>query len=211
MLIFYPIKVNSEEAGVGVLNVPPQYSMIKLVQQDNLIRIYLTISDYNSWQDISSASVILVDNGAKKAEFNFRQYTNETSFDSINEFSEDSIENNLLITKKCSFDHSDGDTVEEKCNLELLFVFQSTYFTSLNVIVSDRGGLTATIQLDYTSEELERSGNIIIIPAINRPFTLQIPPYLLDLIAVLIAIIGTKYILKKSVIVKKLSAIYEKT
>ena len=49
---FLSIEASAGEAGVGVLNVPPKYSMIRVVQQDKFIRVYLTISDYNSWEDI---------------------------------------------------------------------------------------------------------------------------------------------------------------
>ena len=62
---FSSIDANAGSAGVGVLNVPPQYSMIRLVQQNNNIRIYLTISDYNSWEDIYSVSVVLEDYGVE--------------------------------------------------------------------------------------------------------------------------------------------------
>ena len=43
----FSINANAGEAGVGVLNVSPKFSEIRLVQQDNLIRAYITASDYN--------------------------------------------------------------------------------------------------------------------------------------------------------------------
>jgi len=103
-LTFSSIDANAGKAGVGVLNVPPQYSMIRLVQQDNYVRIYLTISDYNSWEDIYSVSVVLENSGMEKAEFIYKQYADKTSYEKINEFSEEPKENNLLVTKKCSYD-----------------------------------------------------------------------------------------------------------
>jgi len=208
---FSSIDANAGQAGVGVLNVPPQYSMIRLVQQDNSIRVYLTVSDYNSWEDIYSVSVVLEDADVEKAEFLYKQYADLTSYEKVNEFSETSKENNLLVTKKCSCNNSDGvDTVEDRCNLEILFVFHTTWFTRLNIIASDRGGSTATLQLDYTTEDLIRSGTIIIIPGLDNSIAVEIPPYLLDLIALFAAAIGTRYIIKKTDIGKIMRAVYEK-
>jgi hypothetical protein len=203
--------VNAGEAGVGVLNVAPQYSMIRLVQQDDYIRVYLTVSDYNSWDDIYSVSVILEDAGAKKAEFFYKQYSTVNSYIKVNEFSESPRDNSLLVSQKCSYNHSNRmETVEERCNLEVLFVFYTTWFTRLNVLAQDRGGSTATMQLDYSTEDLIRSGTIIIIPGFDDSIILNIPPYILDLIALVIATIGTWYVIKKENIRKKMRAVYEK-
>ena len=203
--------VKAGKAGVGVLNVSPQYNIIRLIQQDDTYRIYLIVSDYNSWDDIQSINVILMDETGKKAEFIFKQYIDNTTYDKINEFSENSEENNYLVIKKCSYDHSNGDEVEDKCNLNLLFVFQETWFTSLSIIAYDRSGATATIQIDYTSEELTRSRNIIIIPGITKSTILEIPPYLLDIIAIIISILVTWCIIRKTDITKIMRAIYEET
>jgi len=202
--------IKAGNAGVGVLNVSPQYNIIRLTQQENNFRIYLTVSDYNSWDDIQSINVILMDNTGEKAEFIFKQYEDNTTYDKINEFSEKPKENNFLIIKKCSYDHSNGEEIEDKCNLDILFVFQKTWFTSLNIIAYDRSGDTATIQLDYSSEDLTRSGNIIIIPGINKSTILELPPYFLDIIAIFISIIITWYIIRKSDIINVIRAIYEK-
>ncbi|MFO7678386.1 MAG: hypothetical protein R6V50_08435 [Thermoplasmatota archaeon] len=210
LILFIPFTANASNAGVGVLNVAPQYSIIRLVQQDNFIRMYLTVSDYNSWQDILSISVILEESETEKAKFTFRQYADKTSYEAINEFSEN-LQGNLLDIKRSSYSSSDGSTVEEKCNLELLFVFQSIWFTKLKVVAMDRAGSTATIDLEYSSDDISRSGNIIIIPGINRPTRLEIEPYLLDVIAILFAILATRYVIKKRDIGKIMSAIYEKT
>jgi len=202
--------IKAGEAGVGVLNVSPQYNIIRLMQQDDTYRIYLTVSDYNSWDDIQSINVILMDDNGEKAKFIYKQYKDNITYEKINEFSENSKEN-LLIIKKCSYDHSNGEDIEDKCNLNLLFVFQKTWFTYLNIIAYDRNGATATIQIDYTSEDLTRSGNIIIIPGINKSTILEIPPYFLDIIAILVSTLVTWYIFRKTDIIKIVRAIYEKT
>ena len=211
-ITFSSINANAGNAGVGVLNVPPQYSMIRLEHFDNTMRAYLTVSDYNSWEDIFSVSIVLEGTGVEIAEFIFKQYEKETSLyeDKINEFTEE-LGENLLVTKKCSYNRIDGgETVEEKCNLELLFVFQSTGFDRLKITANDRDGKTATLQLDYTSEDLIRSGSIIIIPGLDKSMVIGIPPYLLDLIALFIAGVGTWYVVRKTDIGKIMRTIYEK-
>lgn len=213
-ITFSPINANAGnngQTGVGVFSAPPQYSIIRLVQQGDDIRVYITVSDINSWKDIYSVSIVLEDLGVEKAEFLYKQYEDETDWEIINEFSEKSKENNLLVTKKCSYDHSDEEEILTGCYLNILFVFHTTWFTRLNIIASDRGGATSTLQLDYTSEDLMRRGDIIIIPGLDESMAVEIPPYLLDIIALIIAAIGIRYVVKKTDVGKIMRVIYEKS
>ena len=213
-ITFSPINANAGnngQTGVGVFSAPPQYSIIRLVQQGDDIRVYITVSDINSWKDIYSVSIVLEDLSAEKAEFLYKQYEDETDWEIINEFSEKSKENNLLVTKKCSYDHSDKEEILTGCYLNILFVFHTTWFTRLNIIASDRGGATSTLQLDYTSEDLMRRGDIIIIPGLDESMAVEIPPYLLDIIALIIAAIGIRYVVKKTDVGKIMRVIYEKS
>ncbi len=213
-ITFSPINANAGnngQTGVGVFSAPPQYSIIRLVQQGDDIRVYITVSDINSWKDIYSVSIVLEDLGVEKAEFLYKQYEDETDWEIINEFSEKSKENNLLVTKKCSYDHSDKEEILTGCYLNILFVFHTTWFTRLNIIASDRGGATSTLQLDYTSEDLMRRGDIIIIPGLDESMAVEIPPYLLDIIALIIAAIGIRYVVKKTDVGKIMRVIYEKS
>ena len=59
----YIVSAGGGNAGVGVMNVPPNYASIDIYPQDNTIRAYLTISDYNSWMDIHKVQVNLEENG----------------------------------------------------------------------------------------------------------------------------------------------------
>ena len=115
------------------------------------------------------------------------------------------------MTKKCSYDHSDKEEILTGCYLNILFVFHTTWFTRLNIIASDRGGATSTLQLDYTSEDLMRRGDIIIIPGLDESMAVEIPPYLLDIIALIIAAIGIRYVVKKTDVGKIMRVIYEKS
>ena len=191
------------QAGVGVLNVPPEYRSVRVVQQDNNIRIYLTLSDYNSWEDLYEVNVILEYYGTEMATFNFKQYEDTTSFIKINEFSETSRENDLLQTEKLSYYSSnEKETVDDRCNLELLFVFRTTWFTNLKIISSDREGLTATTNIDYDTEEMMRSSNMIIIPGIDGPILVEISGLILNLIALFAGAAGLIYFAKKTGIIK---------
>ena len=195
---FFTITSSAGKAGVGVLNVSPVQNFIRVTQQDSFIRVYLTVSDYNSWADIFTVTITLEDYGLQIAEFMFKQYEDESSFVTIDEFSEKSGGKNLLATEKCSFDRSDlKDTVSERCNLELLFVFQTTIFNRLNIEVKDREGATASTHIDYDTGDMMRSDNIITIPGFDEPITIELPSYLLNIIIVALAIICTRIFLKK--------------
>jgi hypothetical protein len=212
-LIFSPIKVeakDSGQAGVGVLSAPPQYSIIRLVQHDGNIRIYITVSDINSWEDIYSVSIILRDNDVQKAEFRFKQYENQESWEKINQFDEIPKDNNFLVTEKCSFNNLNIEEILEDCYLNLIFVFHITQFTHLDIIANDRGGAISTLELDYSSQDISRSGNIVIIPGFDKPISIEIPGYILDIIALCIATIGTWYLVKKKYFGQLMRALNEK-
>jgi hypothetical protein len=76
--------VQAGEAGVGVINVPPKYGYIRVEEQDNFIRVYLNISDYNSWADINNVSITIDNYGAQISTFLFEQYKSIDSYVEIN-------------------------------------------------------------------------------------------------------------------------------
>jgi len=182
---------------VGVLNVSPKISVIRVVQQEDFFRIYITASDYNSWEDIYTVSVGLEDYGSQTAEFLFRQYEDETKYKKIDEFSE-MPEVGLLVKEKCSAQRSsEQETISDKCELDLILVFHIVWFSQLNIVITDREGGTATANIDYNAEELMRSDTTITIPSLDEPISVAIPPYLLNLIAFTIAAAGTIMLVKR--------------
>ena len=209
--MLFSVNVSAGKAGVGVLNVPPKYGYISIEEQDNQMRVYITISDYNSWGDIYEVSVSLKDYGAEIAKFTFRQYKDITSYVEINEFIDDSS-SSLLIVEKCSFERSnEKETVDQRCDLELRFVFKKTWFTGLDVSVQDRDGSDpAEAHIDYSSEDTMRSSNVLVIPWINGVIVVELPAFLLDLMAVIAGLLGAMICIKKRNIMLVRRAAYEK-
>jgi len=198
-LLVFPITSWAGQAGVGVINVPPKYGYIRIEDQDNYIRVYLNISDYNSWADISNVSVTLDNYGTRLSTFLFQQYKSLDSYVEINEFSENPPNNHLLDIEKCFYEKSNNkETIDERCDIAIRFVFLKTSFTGLTVVINDRAGSApAEAYISYNTEETMRSGNTIVIPWIGLRFTLDVPPYLIDLIAAVLGFIGVAYYLKK--------------
>jgi hypothetical protein len=193
--IVLSINVNAGKAGVGVLNVAPEYSDISIQQHDDSIRLYLTASDYNSWEDIYEVAVVLEYYDSTIATFRFKQYEDTTSYDKYNEFSEDSDNKNLLDIERCSYSHSNKrETVEQRCDLDLTFVFKTTRFTRLKIVIKDRAGESATTEVDYDAEEMTRNSELLVIPWLDEMIAVQIPAFLPDLIALIFAILGTIFI-----------------
>ena len=163
ILILFTINLSfnvsaDDKTAVGVLNVGPSKISTRVIPQDDMMRIYLTISDYNSWEDIFKVDVILEYHGMEAAIFSFNQYEDRDSFVKSNTFTEISLENNLLQKEKCTFQHSDDkETVADKCNLEILFVFRVTWFTDLKVVAEDRGGLKTSTSIEYSTEPEKRT------------------------------------------------------
>jgi hypothetical protein len=78
-------------------------------------------------------------------------------------------------------------------------------------VINDRAGSApAEAYIYYNSEESLRSGNTLVIPWIGVQITLNIPPYLVDLIAIIFATTGVMYYLKKTGIPEKRKENYEK-
>lgn len=207
-----PTTVHAGEAGVGVINVPPKYGYIRIEEQDNYIRVYLNISDYNSWADISNVSVILYNYGVKICTFLFEQYNRVDSFVEFNKFSEIPHNMHLLDEKKCLFEKSrNTDTVDERCDIGIRFVFQKTFFTGLKIVIHDRAGSApAEAYISYSAGESMRSGNMIVIPWIGTRITITTPPFLIDIIALVLALLGVMYYLKKIGIFQRRRGSYEK-
>jgi hypothetical protein len=205
------LHASAGEAGVGVINVPPKYGYIRVEEQGNFIRVYLNISDYNSWADISNVSVTLDNYGTKLSTFLFEQYASLDSYVEINTFSE-TPKGHLLEIEKCFFEKSnEKETIDERCDISIRFVFQKTFFTGLSIVINDRAGSApAEAYIYYNSEESLRSGNTLVIPWIGVQITLNIPPYLVDLIAIILATTGVMYYLKKTGDQEKRKESYEK-
>jgi hypothetical protein len=210
--VFLPLQVHAGQAGVGVINVPPKYGYIRVEEQGDYIRVYLNISDYNSWADVYNVTVTLENYGNKLSTFVFQQYRDFDSFVEINEFSETPKKNHLLETKKCFFEKSnEQETIDQRCDIAIRFVFQKTFFTGLTIVINDRAGSApAEAYIYYNSEESLRSGNTLVIPWIGVQISLSLPPYLLDLIAIILATIGVMYYLKKTGIREKRKKTYNK-
>lgn len=205
--------VRGGEAGVGVINVPPKYGYIRVEEQDLFIRVYLNISDYNSWADISNVSVILYNYGAELCRFLFEQYKSSDSYVEFNKFSEIPHNTHLLDEKKCYFEKSSStETVDDRCDIAIRFVFQKTFFTGLKVVINDRvGSAPAEAYISYSTGESMRSGNTIVIPWIGVRITVTTPPFLLDIIALALASISVMYYLKRIGMFQRRRGSYEKT
>ncbi len=199
------------DAGVGVINVPPNYADIKILQQDNTIRAYLTLSDYNSWSDIYKVQVNLEENGAILHTFIFKQWDDKNSFNTVNEFIDES--NDFLLQKNaCDVTHSsETNTVADRCQLHIRFVFQTTYFSQLHVISTDRAGESTETFIEYQGSDMNRGSNTLLIPWIDGTMKLELPPFLLDISLIFIALISTIIIGKKTPLATTLQQVFYET
>jgi hypothetical protein len=181
-------------AGVGVINVPPDYADIKILQQDNTIRVYLTLSDYNSWSDIYKVELNLEEEGTVLHTFSFKQWESDDSFNIVNKFS-DETGSGLLHVEACDVTHSEETTtIPDRCQLLVRFVFQTTYFSQLHVKSIDRAGDSTEAYIEYKGGDMNRDGNILLFPWFDGAIKAEFPPYVIDLSVFLIAVVATIFI-----------------
>jgi hypothetical protein len=189
LLISYITAGQEGSAGVGVLNVPPEYSETRIVPEDGIMKIYLTISDYNSWGDIYNVTVTIENEDTITALFVFRHYENKTTFIPLAEFKE-KIGKNYLIVSECKYSHSDKtDTVSDRCLLHLVFAFYPVPGNRLTILTYDRGGLFAKTYVEYNVEGIPRSTGLIMLPWMSIP--IEFPADTLDALAVAFAATAT--------------------
>jgi hypothetical protein len=198
-------------AGVGVVNVPPNYSDIKIFQQENQVRVYLTLSDYNSWSDIYQVQLNLEENGAILHSFTFKQWDGMNSFNRVNEFIDESS-TSLLQIESCDVSHSkESKTISDRCHLHVRFVFRSTYFSEIRVISEDRSGDSTEAFLEYKGSDMIRESNTLLIPWFDGTVKVQLPPFALDLLIILIATIATFVIVRKTPLPTTLQQVFYET
>ncbi|HDM25134.1 MAG TPA: hypothetical protein ENG24_00860 [Thermoplasmatales archaeon] len=191
ILLIIPYITMGQEgsAGVGVLNVPPEYSETRIVTEDGIMKIYLTISDYNSWSDIYNVTVTIENDNTINALFLFRHYESKTSIFPLAEF-EEKIGKNYLIESKCKYQHSDKtDTVSDRCLLHLVFAFYPVPGNKLTILTYDKGGLSAKTYIEYNVEGVPRSTSLIMVPWMTTP--VEFPVDTLDALAVAFATTAT--------------------
>jgi hypothetical protein len=202
---------DGSDAGVGVINVPPNYADIKILQQENTIRAYLTLSDYNSWSDIYKVQVNLEENGVILHSFTFKQWDSDDSFNLVNEFI-DGSENFLLQESACDVSHSsESKTVADRCQLHVRFVFQITYFSQLHVISTDRAGDSTETFIEYQGSDMNRGSNTLLIPWIDGAIKMELPQFMLDILLVIIAILLTVIIGKRTPFTTALQQVFYDT
>ena len=195
-IVLFSQPVFAGKAGVGVLNVPPEYRATRIIQAENLIKVYLVISDYNSWRDIYQVDLLLKNNDAVVAQFRFKQYESTISYDEIDLFKEIRGDG-YLIPESCSVSRSPSkETVDDRCLLYITFAFTPIpYCTRMEVSTYDRGGLSATTSIDYPVEGSARNEKLIVPFWTGSP--VEVSPDLINVIAVSVAFTTTAVLIVK--------------
>lgn len=202
---------NDGSAGVGVINVPPNYADIKIFQQENQVRVYLTLSDYNSWSDIYKVQLHLEENGVILHSFVFKQWDGKDSFNLVNEFIDESS-SSLLQMEACDVSHSrESKTVTDRCHLHVRFVFRTTYFSEIRVTSTDRAGSSTEAFIEYKGSDMIRDSNTLLVPWFDGTKKIELPPYVLDFSILLIATIATILIGRKTPLATTLQQVFYET
>jgi len=156
-------------AGVGVLNIPPEYKLTEIVSAEDALEIHLIVTDYNSWKDIQGVRVEIRDREDLTAIFTYNQYAEDSS-ERIDEFR--NIVGSALISKRCTvIRNTSSDNIMNRCCLDLRFVFYPVPGDSVRVILRDKQGEEAVTHIQYSRGfgGLPVVTGALIIPVVNKP------------------------------------------
>ncbi|MFH0816644.1 MAG: hypothetical protein V1934_07505 [Methanobacteriota archaeon] len=136
---------------LSIQNVPPEISSFIFSKSNEYDNIALTVIDYNSWQDISNISIRILDsNNNTLSLFMFEQYENLSINVRINRFNE-IIGNENIVLNLCNVSRPEsGEDYIVRTTLTVYFVFHPfRNAQSIDILINDLGGLSASIQTPY--------------------------------------------------------------
>lgn len=165
--------VQAGGAGVGVMNVPPEYKLIEIISAEDALEMHLVVTDYNSWKDIQSVRVEIRDRADLTAVFIYSQY-DEDSLESVDEFR--NIVGSALIKERCSvMRNTSSDNIMNRCCFDLSFIFHPVPGDSIRVILRDKQGEAATTHIQYSRGfgGLPTVPGALIIPWTNMPINVS--------------------------------------
>ncbi len=165
------------EGGVTIINVPPRISRMHFSAEYGITRIYMSVSDDNSWRDIYSVNLTFFNGERKIALITYLQYANRSDLGSMEDLFTQHIGNYLIPDESYAERNRSGMSLEDKTTLNLTFSLKSIKATYVSVVVEDREGTNATVGVEY--------------PLVSSATQLPAMPVPAEDIAFIIATIGT--------------------
>ncbi len=178
-LFLLPAVARAQSPGVTVSNVPPVLQFIDVGSQDGLHHIEVVVTDDNSWGDILSVDMQILDESrAPLTHVVFQAYLNNASATWDPTFTEN-LGRNLVPGQSTATVNMNPQTIADRSELQVVFAILPLAGRFLRITATDLDGLNVTVQLDY----LQEFGGPTIFP-----------PWLLLLLAVAasVLLVGTR-------------------
>ncbi|MEW6069936.1 MAG: hypothetical protein AB1485_04905, partial [Candidatus Thermoplasmatota archaeon] len=138
LLNIFITQAQAQGAGVGVLNVPPEYRNLQIVSNGSVVEVRLIVTDYNSWRDIQQVRVDIRigTKGDIIAAFLYKQYSDEENKVRIDEFR--NIIGSALVPERCKVERSNStSTISDRCSMRLTFAFLPVPGDSIEISITD--------------------------------------------------------------------------
>ncbi len=144
----------AQAPGVTVINVPPEFSAIEIGIQGGFQRVYVIVSDYNSWGDILRVDLEILDDGRGQiAHVVFQQYANNQTLIREPLFLEN-LGRILVHDQSLASVNTDPQTIADRSELRVTFTLVPLVGRWLRVTATDLDGLVATAQVEYLTGTL---------------------------------------------------------
>ncbi len=155
------LPVKGQEPGVTVINVPPEFSSLDIRSKNGLHNIEVVISDYNSWGDIFTVEVEVLDEREDQiARVVFQQYADNTTAERTDAFLE--LLGEILIRDLSTVSYNlNPQTIDERTEMHILFVISPVSGRWLTVTATDLSGLFAIARVEYLTGLI---GGAAVIP-----------------------------------------------
>jgi len=175
ILLSATASANPDATGVSVQNVSPEITFVHFSSVNDSTVVNITVSDYNSWRDIYRVTVEIWGDSGPIAVVTYTQYATRSNWTMYDHFNE-SIGDYFVPEESGVQRPAGNETVQDLCEMQILFTFKPVRAHNLFVTIEDRGGMNAGARIDYPS-----------------PFATvaERTPIPTDIISVTLAILGT--------------------
>ncbi len=159
-VLFLPSQSQGAGTGVGVFNSPPTFVSLSIIDHVDRVGIYVSISDYNGWDDIASVNVRITDSRDRLiSNMTYYQYNadgvrTDSFVDNLGDFLIPPDPNHPTTTSYVERFSGVG-WFEDNTTQKMVFMIQPLNGAFINVTAYDRDGASCSFEGPFSAQYSE--------------------------------------------------------